>query len=509
MGEIIMNLLSYKTLKEMKYSGYYLESAPERILQFGEGNFLRAFAEHFIDVLNERTGFQGKTVVVKPRPARHSREISRLLNRQQGLYTLSLQGIEEGNPRRVHRVISSVSRCLNAHEDWAQVLSCAENPHLRWIISNTTEAGIVYDPQCCLSHEPPSSFPGKLTCLLYRRYQRFKDQPGMGLVLLPCELIQDNGKLLKEAVFSYARQWRLEADFLSWLEQENVFCSTLVDRIVTGYPQEEAESLWKLWGYEDHCADTGEPYAFWAIQLPEHLPQSSPGPSRPLLPDFAQAGLPVTITDDLSPFRTRKVRILNGSHTAMACGAWLAGMDQVRVFMEDPLLCSWLEQMLAEEILPTMDLNDLKSYTADVMDRFRNPYIRHALSSICLNAVSKWKTRILPTLLDHQNRLRKLPGHLTASLAFLAAFYQGTEQNGQLIQIRRDGSFCRIQDDPAVLRFFLERQNAEPEELITEFCRRQDFWGLDLTLIPGFAGTAAQDLRLIRERGARALFQQT
>ncbi len=506
----IMNLLSYETLKEIEYPGFFLEHAPEKILQFGEGNFLRAFAEYFIDILNEKTGFQGKVVVVKPRPARHPQETSRLLNRQQGLYTLSLQGMEKGMPRRTHRVISSISRCLNAHEDWNQVLSCAENPRLRWIISNTTEAGIVYDPECGFSDEPPASFPGKLTRLLYRRYQCFKAQPGMGLVLLPCELIQDNGKALEEAVFSYARQWNLENDFLAWLEKENVFCSTLVDRIVTGYPQQEAESLWKSWGYVDHCADAGEPYALWVIQKPKHLlQQNCAALSQPLLPDFSRAELPVIVTDDLTPFRTRKVRILNGSHTAMACGAWLAGKEQVRDFMEDPLLLAWLRQTLTEEILPVLPAADLKEFTSDVLERFRNPYIRHALPSICLNSVSKWKTRILPSLLDYHSRFGKLPGHLTASLAFLAAFYQGMDADGHLTQIRQDGASCQIQDEPAVIRFFQEHLSASPEELMEKFCRRQDFWGQDLTLIPEFVRTAARDLQIIRHQGARTLFEQT
>ena len=314
-----MKKLSYDTLKELNYDGYLMEKAPERVLQFGEGNFLRAFADYFIDIMNEKAGFNSKVVLIQPRSG--SEKIRDFINEQEGLYTLFLRGCVNGHRVNEKRVISSVSRCLNSHSDYEAYMECAKNPELRFIICNTTEAGIRYDESCQFTDRPAASYPGKLTQFLYERYQWFGKEKGKGFVILSCELIDNNGKELEKCVLKYAGQWELGEEFERWVKEENSFCSTLVDRIVTGYPGNEAEEICEEAGYEDKVIDTGEIFGFWAIEGPKELKEEPP---------FEEAGLPVLITDDHAPYKQRKVRILNGAHTSMVLGAYLAGQDIVR-----------------------------------------------------------------------------------------------------------------------------------------------------------------------------------
>lgn len=443
-----MKNLNYDTLKEQNYDGYLLESAPEKVLQFGEGNFLRAFADYFIDVLNEKTGFGGKVVAVQPRPKRAPITVAEHLNNQDGLYTLYLRGFENGQKVNDRRIISCISRCLNAYADYEELMKCAENPALRYIISNTTEAGIVYDPSCSFTDTPALSFPGKLTQFLYRRFELFGAEHGKGFVLLPCELIDNNGKALKECVLNYAAQWNLPEAFLTWLETENTFCSTLVDRIVTGYPTAEADSLNEQNGYEDKLLNTGETFGFWAIEGPDWLKNELP---------FEQAGLPVLITDNHKPYKQRKVRILNGAHTSMVLGAYLAGQTIVRDCMNDEVICQFMNKAIYEEIIPTLTLptEELFGFAASVTDRFKNPFIDHSLLAIALNSTSKWKARVLPTVKDFIAKTGAVPKCLTTSFALYAAFYRnGREltENG-LIASRADGTEYTISDDKAVLDF--------------------------------------------------------
>ena len=292
-----MKKLSYATLEEQGYEGYLLKDAPERVLQFGEGNFLRAFVDYFIDMMNEKAGFNSKVVLVQPIANHNDFSLADVINEQEGLYTLYLRGFENGQKVNDKRIISCVSRCLNVHSDYEQVMACAENPDLRFITCNTTEAGIAYDPSCRFEETPPSSYPAKLTQFLYRRFQAFGSQEGKGFIILACELIDDNGKELEKCVLKYAKQWDLGEDFIRWIEKGNIFCSTLVDRIVTGYPRAEAAAINEENGYEDNLIDTGEIFGFWVIEGPQSLKEELP---------FAQAGLPVLITDDHKPYKQRK-----------------------------------------------------------------------------------------------------------------------------------------------------------------------------------------------------------
>lgn len=343
-----MNKLSYQTLKEKEFTGYLLKEAPERVIQFGEGNFMRAFVDFFIDNMNEKADFNSKVVLVQPiAPIPGAFDLKDAINEQEGLYTLYLRGCENGEKVNKKRIISCVSRCLNAYTDFDAVMACAENPQLRFISCNTTEAGITYDPACRFEDRPASSYPGKLTQFLYHRFQTFGSQPGKGFLILACELIDDNGKELEKCVLKYASQWNLGQDFIQWLQKENTFCSTLVDRIVTGFPRTEAPALNEENGYEDNVMDTGEIFGFWVIEGPQSI--------RTELP-FEKAGLPILVTDDHKPYKQRKVRILNGAHTSMVLGAYLAGQDIVRDCMEDPTIQGFMNKAIYDEIIPTLTL---------------------------------------------------------------------------------------------------------------------------------------------------------
>lgn len=492
-----MKRLNYQTLHQSNYEGYLLEKAPEKVLQFGEGNFLRAFVDYFIDILNEKTGFDAKVVAVQPRAKRAPVTVAEHLNEQEGLYTLYLRGFENNQKVNDRRVISCISRCLNAYADYEALMACAANPDLRYIVSNTTEAGIVYDPSCQFTDAPANSFPGKLTQFLYRRFELFGSESGKGFVILPCELIDNNGKELESCVLSYARQWNLPEAFLTWLQTENVFCSTLVDRIVTGHPTNEADSLCKENGYEDQLLTAGEVFAFWAIEGPEWLKKELP---------FEQAGLPVIVTDDHTPYKKRKVRILNGAHTSMVLGAYLAGQTIVRDCMNDDVICRFMNQALQEEIIPTLTLpkEDLLSFAASVTDRFKNPFIDHSLLAIALNSTSKWKARVLPTLKDYLAAAGSLPKCLTASFAMYVAFYRnGKELTSEGLKAERaDGTSYLISDDQAVMNFYLSHKDDSAQELITAVCQNAEFWGEDLSKLPGFARMAAEFLIEIETSGA-------
>ena len=497
-----MKRLSYDVLKEQNYDGYLLENAPEKVLQFGEGNFLRAFVDYFFDNLNEKTGFNGKITVVQPLPKHVPTSVPEWLNEQEGLYTLYLRGFEGGQKVNAKRVISCVSRCLNAYEDYEAVMACADNPELRYITSNTTEAGIVYDSSCQFTDKPASSFPGKLTQLLYRRFQKFGSEKGKGFVILACELIDDNGKELEKCCIQHAKQWNLGEDFIAWLQEENVFCSTLVDRIVTGYPRSEAAAINEANGYEDMVLDTGEVFGFWVIEGPEWLNEELP---------FAKAGLPVIITDNHKPYKQRKVRILNGAHTSMVLGAYLAGQDIVRDCMADDVICGFMNKAIYDEIIPTLTLpkDELESFAFSVTERFKNPFIDHALLSISLNSTSKWKARVLPSVKDYINNTKSLPKCLTTSFALYIAFYKNGKEMTEsgLAAVRPNGDSYTISDDKAVLEFYLAHKDDSARDLAYAVCANEDFWGEDLTKLEGFAEMVADTLERIEKEGTYAVMK--
>lgn len=487
-----MKKLCYETLKEMNYDGYLLEDAPERVLQFGEGNFLRAFVDYFIDMMNEKAGFNSKVVLCQP----IAPGLADMINEQEGLYTLYLRGFENGQKVNAKRIISCVSRCLNPYSDFDALMDCAKNPDLRFITCNTTEAGITYDSSCRFADRPANSYPGKLTQFMYERFKLFGDEKGKGFVILSCELIDNNGKELEKCVLQYAAQWNLDAAFIKWIQEENIFCSTLVDRIVTGYPRNEAEAICEENGYVDNIIDTGEIFGFWVIEGPDSLKEELP---------FDKAGLPVLITDNHKPYKQRKVRILNGAHTSFVLGAYLAGQDIVRDCMEDDVIQGYMNKTIYDEIIPTLTLpkEELESFAASVTERFKNPFIDHALLSISLNSTSKWKARVMPSLKGFVEKTGELPKCITASFAFYLAFYRGVRmEENAMIGVRKDGKEYKIQDDADVLTFFFAHKDDCVADYVHAVCTNTGFWGEDLTALPGFEAAVARTLKEIEEHGA-------
>jgi tagaturonate reductase len=483
-----MEKLSYKVLEESGYDGFLLKDAPEKVLQFGEGNFLRAFVDYFIDVLNEKTDFNGKIVLCQP----IEQGLSDMINDQEGLYTLFLRGQENGQKVNNKRVISSVSRCLNPYRDFDKLMECAANPDIRFIVSNTTEAGIAYDPSCKLEDKPASSFPGKLTQLMYERFHNKLP----GFIILSCELIDRNGDELLKCVKKYINQWGLPDEFLHYVENENVFCSTLVDRIVPGYPRAEAEAICEELGYKDNLIDTAEVFGAWVIE--------GPGSIREELP-VDKAELPIIVVDNVDPYKKRKVRILNGAHTSMIMGAFLSGQDIVRDCMKDEVIKGYMNKALYSEIIPVLkglEKTDLEDFAAAVSDRFANPFIDHELLSISLNSCSKWKARVMPTVLEYYDQKKELPKVLTFSFAaFLEFYHQGFEKrDGVLVAKRGDKEFL-IKDDEWVLDTFLSLKDEDADTLVKTVAENEKMWGSSLKELPGFIQTVTEDIKLIREKG--------
>ncbi len=483
-----MELLSYQTLEKQNYEGYLLKDAPEKVLQFGEGNFLRAFVDYFFDKMNEEAGFHGKVCVTQPL----GQGLSQIMNEQDCLYTLFLRGSENGQKVNNKRVISAVSRCLNPYEDYQALLDCAGNPDLRFIVSNTTEAGIVYDPSCQKGDRPPVSFPAKMTDFLYHRYENKLP----GFIILSCELIDHNGDELKKCVHQYIDQWELGDSFKKWVDEENIFCSTLVDRIVPGYPRNEAEQICQELGYQDRLIDTGEVFGFWVIEGPQSIKEELP---------FEKAGLPIIVVDDVTPYKQRKVRILNGAHTSFIMAAYLAGEDIVRDCMKDEVIHGFMNQTIYEEVIPTLDLpkDNLMQFAADVTERFANPFVDHQLLSISLNSTSKWKARCMPSLLEYAKRNGgKLAKCLTFSFAAYLCFYHtGREQGSASLIGKRGGESYEIKDDQFVLDFFYAHRDDSDEALAKAVIENEKFWGEDLKKLAGFEEAVVKDLALIREKG--------
>ena len=492
-----MAQLNYEVLKQSGYPGYVLRSAPEKVMQFGEGNFLRAFVDDFFDIANEKAGFNGKVAVVQPIAA----GLTDLINAQEGLYTLYLRGSEKGRKVDDKRVISCVSRALNPYRDWEKVLELAKSPDLEIVVSNTTEAGIVHESESKFDQQPPISFPAKLTRVLFERFAAGRP----GLVILSCELIDNNGKELQKCVNQYIDDWKLDDGFLAWVNDQNIFCSTLVDRIVPGRirDEEEIKALSAANGYDDPLTDVGEVFGFWAIEGPDGLENRLP---------FKKAGVPVTVVPDVTPYKKRKVRILNGAHTGFVLGAYLAGFDIVRDCMHDDTVLRFMNKMLYEEVIPTLPLDkkDLQAFAEAVQDRFNNPFVNHELMSISLNSTSKWRARNMPTLLDYLEANGKLPACLTASLAAYIAFYSNDVQaltDQGLVCRRSKGNEYTVSDDRWVLEFYWAHRNDSIEALAHAVLSNTDMWGQDLTALSGLEAAVTQCLRVIRTEGALAAFQ--
>ncbi|MCL2197494.1 MAG: tagaturonate reductase [Defluviitaleaceae bacterium] len=459
-----------------------ISAREEKILQFGEGNFLRAFIDSFVDELNGKGLFDGGIVIVQP--VESFNDIVKAFNEQDGCYTVVLRGLENGKPVSKQQLVTSVTRILNPYTEHTSYMDNIKNPSLRYIISNTTEAGIVYvntEKPNDGATRPPASFPAKITAFLYERYKFFSGAVDKGFIFIPCELIDNNGTELKAIVLRHAKEWGLPREFTDWVEKHNHFTNTLVDRIVTGYPKDEAAEFEKALGYRDDFLVTGEIFHFFVIEAGKEAAEEI---NRTL--PFAKAGLNVVLTDDVTPYKLRKVRILNGAHTMSVLAAYLCGKETVGDMMADELFVKFLKQGIYKEIIPAtkgkgLDESDLLSFADSVFDRFANPHIKHYLLSIALNSVAKFKARVLPSILDYHKLHGDFPAALTLSLAALITFYNTDKAS----------------DDEAVLAFFKIIQG---EQILANV----DFWGQDLTALPGFADKIKSHLQNIEKHGMKA-----
>ncbi|MGD1815629.1 MAG: tagaturonate reductase [Pleomorphochaeta sp.] len=454
----------------------------ESILQFGEGNFLRAFVDWQIDNANEKTDFNSNVVIVQPL----AKGLSDMINDQEGLYTTITRGIRNDEIVEDYRKITSVSRCINVYDEFDKYMEMSKSEDLRFVISNTTEAGISYSENCSLSDQPAASFPAKVTQLLYSRFNHFNKE-GHGLIFIPCELIEKNGDNLKAIIIRYANEWKLGDDFISWVNSECIFANSLVDRIVTGYPRNEADAICEKIGYKDNLLDTAELFHLWVIEAKkENLEQ--------LRKEFPldKAGLNVIFTDDMSFYRTRKVRILNGTHTLMVLAAHLYGITTVDEALNDEVVFKFIKEGLFDEIIESMDGDKdmLLDYAKDVLNRFRNPFLNHQVLAISLNSTSKFKTRDLPSLLSYVEKFNKAPQALSFSIASLIRFYKGQNIENRSMKGLYNGKEYLIKDDESVLSFFEDLYKAYDESktedrkvIVNKVLSQTSWWGLDLTTL--------------------------
>ena len=459
---------------------------PERILQIGGGNFMRAFADWMIDVYNEKTGSELGILLATAIEGDHYER----WQAQDGLYHVLSRGIQNGQVIDGQHLVKSISRIIHTYPEWEAFLRSAEQADIRFILSNTTEAGIRFSNEDRFSDAPPKEFPAKMTRWLYHRYQHFKGAEEAGCIFLPVELILDNGKMLKKCILQYAQHWDLDEGFRQWIDSANTFCNTLVDRIVPGVARQARPEEWEKLGYEDVAITQGEPFHLWVIEGPAHVKEAFP---------LHKAGLEVIFTDDQSPYRTRKVRILNGAHTSMVPVAYLYGVETVRETVEHELLGQYVQQVIFEEIIPTLDLPDeeLQQFAHDVLDRFKNPFIKHQLLSISLNSVSKYKTRVLPSLLEYQQQKGSLPDGLVLAMAALVHFYHGEYQ----------GKSVPLNDNDWVIEFManawdaFDGSQAGWKQLATEVLQWEKIWAQDLTKVPGLRDRLIHFLISLQEDG--------
>jgi tagaturonate reductase len=431
-----------------------------------------------IDIANEKSDFDGSVAIAKPIPFGSIESF----REQNDLYTVVLRGKENGEVINSSRIITSISQTLDCDINYDEYMALALEGDLRFIVSNTTEAGIVFDENDNFDGLP-STYPGKLTKFLYERYTIFNGSKKFGFIILPVELIEDNGKKLRECVLVLAEVWGLPEGFIKWVKECNYFCSTLVDRIVTGYPRGYADKVCEELGYEDKLVDIGEPFALWVIESEIDISAELP---------LDKIGLPVIFTDNHKPYKERKVRVLNGAHTASVLAGYLYGLDIVRDCMSDELMGKFIRNVVNDEIVPQVNLplEEVKEFANSVFERFENPFIDHALLSISLNSVSKWKARVLPSFKDYYKNIGEIPKLITFSFAALLAFYssENLKEDG-LYAKRLNGDEYVIHDDRAVLEFFAE--NTGKCDFVEKACQNANFWGEDLSNYTDFAEKVA------------------
>lgn len=477
----------------------------ERIIQFGEGNFLRAFVDWIVQMMNNNAGFDGSVVIVKPRPGSSMQN----LISQDCMYHVCRQGLNNGNIVDEIQFIDCISRAINPYDDYNSFIKLANLPELRFIISNTTEAGITFDPLCRFTDTPATSFPAKLTQLLFNRFRAFSGDRSKGLILLPCELIYANGRVLADCIHQYIDLWRNDIgpdtyEFNKWVDEACHICTTLVDCIVSGLPEKnKLAQLQERTGYADELLVAAEPYHLWVIETPSSL---SPKQLECEFP-ARQAGLNVVVTHNEKPYHERKVTLLNGPHTVLAPIAYLAGLDIVRDACQHPIVGSYVRHVMNNELLPTLNMPEaeLHLFASEVMERFCNPFIDHQLTSIMLNSMSKFRTRDLPALMDYLQRYGKLPYGLVLGLAAIIVYYRGGERDN------RDK--MNPNDDPRIIQLLTELWQSNDAHCIAEgvLSASDLIWGDygNLNAVSGLTDLLSSDIDSILSYGIITTIQRT
>lgn len=456
---------------------------PERIIQFGEGNFLRAFVDWIISNMNEKTDFNSSVVVVQP----IEKGMIDALNAQDGLYHVNLQGLSNGEVINSLRMIDVISRALSPYQDFDAFLSLAEQPEMRFVISNTTEAGINFDPSCRLDDAPASSYPGKLTQLLYHRFKHFAGDPAKGLIIFPCELIFLNGHKLKETIYQYIELWNLGEEFKAWFESACGVYATLVDRIVPGFPRKEIEQIKAKLDYDDNMVVQGEAFHLWVIEAPESVAEEFPA---------NKAGLNVLFVPSEEPYHERKVTLLNGPHTVLSPVAFLAGVDIVRDACQHEVIGKFIHRVMFDELMETLNLPkaELQKFAEDVLERFNNPFVDHQVTSIMLNSFPKYATRDLPGLKEYLKRKGSLPEGLVLGLAAIMVYYRGGK--------RADGVEIIPNDAPEIMALLSQLwSEGSVENLVERVLGTTSIWGEDLNSIPLLAERVAYYIDKIQNQG--------
>lgn len=459
---------------------------PIKIIQFGEGNFLRAFIDYAFQQLNKEANFNGGIAVVQP----IDKGLINVLNSQDGLYTLFMKGVKKGKVIENIELISNIVKGVDPYQNFNEYISLAKEETLEFIISNTTESGIAYERTDTLTMQPPTSFPAKLTVLLYERFKHFNGAADKGVTIIPCELINYNSDTLKDIILKYIDDWSLGAFFKTWILRYCSFHNTLVDRIVPGYPKDEIEMYNSQLQYQDNLIVTAETFFLWVIEGGNELKEKLP---------FHTTDLDVKIVSDMQPYRTRKVRILNGAHTAMVPMSLLYGNTTVKESVDNSFTGSFINTLVFNEINETlkMEKEELNSFAEEVFDRFRNPFIKHQLADIALNSISKFKVRVLPSLIEYIAIFDKIPTNLTFAFACLIRFYKGEWQNNTL----------PINDSDAVIKNFKEIWSLNDyQKIVSEVLSNEEFWEQNLSTINGLADALTFALKEIDKNGVEKAF---
>lgn len=464
------------------------QTYPTRILQFGEGNFLRAFTDWIVNKMNKEIGFNTGIDVVQPLAG----GMVHMLNEQDGLYHVYLKGIKNGQPVKEYSLIDCINQGINPYTEFAKYEQSYLNPDLRFVFSNTTEAGIAMDETDSLDMQPQKSFPGKVAALLYNRFKAFDGAADKGLIFFACELIDRNGDMLKKYVLQHAQNWNLGDEFVAWVNNSCAFCSTLVDRIVPGFPKDEIKDIQKELGFEDNLVVVGEYFHLWVIEAPEWVQKEFPA---------EKAGLDVKFVKDMTRFREQKVLVLNGCHTGSYAVSYLSGLETVREAFENLEVGSFMKDLVYDEVLPILDGSEkeLESFAHKILERFRNPYIRHQWQSIALNAMSKWETRNLPTLLNYYESHQMLPQKIVFSLAAMIAYFKG-EANGEEY---------KVQDDQWIVDFYKQAWaecDGRPisiQKLVEKVLSLEKVWKRNLNEVPNLTISVTCYLFLIEQVGMK------